>query len=72
MGSSPTEVNTVDHPGQHNEHQDLAATPIPDHLPAGELTDRASYPTRLRLILILAILTWVTLGVAIAWIIRNL
>jgi hypothetical protein len=66
MGSSPTEVNTDGHAGQHNEHEDSAETPIPD------LTDRASYSARLRLILILAILTWVSLGFAIAGIIRKL
>ena len=72
MESSPTEVNTVGHPGQHTEHENLAGAPIPDHLPAAELTDRASYPTRLRVTLILAILTWVCLGFAIAGIIRKL
>jgi hypothetical protein len=65
-------VNTVHHPEQHNEHENSAETPIPDHLPTAELTDRASYPTRLRLTLILALLTWVTLGLAIAWVIRKL
>jgi hypothetical protein len=72
MESAPTEVNTVGHPGQHNEPENSAETPIPDHLPAAELTDRASYPTRLRLILILAILTWLCLIFAIAGIIRKL
>ena len=72
MESSPTEVNTVGHPGQHNEHENLAGAPISDHLPAEELTDRASYPSRLRVMLILAILTWVCLAFAIAGIIRKL
>ena len=71
MESSPPEVNTVGHPGQH-EHENLAGAPIPDRLPAAEPTDRASYPTRLRVTLILAILTWVCLAFAIAGIIRKL
>jgi len=72
MESSPTEVNTASHPGQHTEQEILAGASTPGHLPAAELTDRASYPTRLRVMLILAILAWVCVGFAIAGIIRKL
>lgn len=64
----PSEVNTVDHPPQNEDgQQDSVKDPQSDGVVAADLVDRPSYPTRMRVILILSIISWIIAALAIAW-----
>ena len=70
--SDRRETQTVDHPPQQEQQQELIDAQASDLSPATELTDRAPYPTRLRMILVLSLLCWAVLAFAVAALIRLL
>ena len=70
IGSTFMEAETDD-PGCQLPEQDpdqAAQYPSPNH--AAELADPAPYPTRMRLILGLSLLSWLLLIAGIIWLIR--
>jgi hypothetical protein len=61
----------VGHPLPHEQH-DSGENSDTDHVREAEIVDRAPRSTRLRVILTLALLSWMMLALAIAWVARSL